>query len=381
MIGGMLLGSESVRPRTHARGGRRALGILLLLCIAPLNPLFAQKELEGGWLRFALVGRSHAVGWGASSVLESASPLLPSRYGPEKALDGDPATSWVEGAAGPGRGELLVLSLPACPEALGFQNGYAKNRTLFLKNHRLKKAVVRLYAAVNVSGFATERATLYDARPVSGPAGIVLDDRMAPQRVALPYDLRELHRRWEAFRNSEAIAKRAFPQAREMGLAAGEGPPLSFRWIITIEIAEVYRGSRWEDTCIAELWPDYGEVAGVSLSEDERRLLIRKETGGRIPVYAEFDALLTLVTSSDDSEWAVLLREPAYAEAGERVTGEYAVVHTPTGRDVSALIFAEPSLLGGELLPTAFTTKGGNVYLQYERLDGSGGGRVPCRLY
>jgi hypothetical protein len=355
-------------------------GLAVLLLAAPL-PLFGQQQLRGDWLRFALAGRSDQPGWGTSSVLESETPLQESRYGPEKALDGDPATAWVEGAPGAGRGEWYALGLTHCPEALGVYNGYAKNRDLFLKNHRIKTARVRVYAAVNVSGFVTELAEVFDAVPLTASKTVRFADTMEAQRIELPFDPSEVRARMEAFRRSEVITARTFPQAEEMGIEEGEGPPLNFRCILHLEIGEVYEGSTWHDTCLAELWPDYGKPASVKLSKDSRALLITDETGRHIPTYADSEYVLSLADLSPGGEWAVVLKEPAYLEPGERAETEYALIHTPTGRDVSAQILDDPARFGIDLLPTGFTREGSAVFLEYEDLAGGESGRAACRLY
>jgi hypothetical protein len=358
----------------------RIIAAALLLGTAAAG-LGAQERLEDGWLRFSLVGQAAGPQWGASSVLEAEQSLRPSRYGPEKALDGDPATSWVEGAAGGGIGERYVLALPAVPEALGFHNGYAKNRDLFLKNYRVKRLNVRVFAAVAVSGFATERMQFFDARPVSESRSIRLADTMAAQRVELPFSKEKIRAGMEEFRRSGELAAWDFPQAREMGLDGSENLPLTFRFILRLEIAEVYPGRKWEDTCIAELWPDYGSVAEVSISEDRRSLLVRSGGGEPIPTYADFGFVLTLAEVSRDGRWALIIKEPAYVQEGERVDSEYAVVHTPTGREMNRQLLGTEVLFGIEILPTGFSTEGERVFVEYEDLEKGESRRALCELY
>jgi hypothetical protein len=320
------------------------------------------------------------LGWGASSVLESGQPLVASRYGPEKALDGNAATAWVEGAAGEGRGERYYLSLKSAPEALGFINGYAQNRSLFEKNHRVRRLTLQVFASVQVSGFATERAELFDARAITDTRTLRLSDVMEAQRVRLPFSRRSVIAAMEDFRTSEAISTWRFPQAREMGLDGSEGLPLYFRYILRLEIDDVYRGTAWEDTCIAELWPDYGTANTVAISDDGRALTIETAEGDRVSTYADAESVLSLVETGGNGEWAIVLREPAYQGEGRAETA-YAVVHTPTGRDVGAMLFGDSALLGPEILPVGFSNRAGNTYVEYENLRTGETGRVLCSLY
>jgi hypothetical protein len=78
----------------------------------------------------------------------SSSSQLPSdqygTYGPYAAIDGSKETAWVEGVAGPGTGQWIQLTFPGAIElhSLGFDVGFDKNTDLFDKNNRIKKATL-----------------------------------------------------------------------------------------------------------------------------------------------------------------------------------------------------------------------------------------------
>jgi hypothetical protein len=366
---------------TTLKVSRLSLVPVVLFFLGGVVPASAvEEQLEGGWVRFALTGRAYAVAeWGASSVLESDHYWEMSRYDPGKALDGDPATAWVEGAPGPGIGETIVLGFSHYPEALGFINGFARNRNLFVRNHRVRSLNVQLYTALNVDGFATESVTFYDALPAGPARRVSLADEMEAQRVLLPVSPRSAQVAMEAFRASGAVAGWTFPQAVTMGVDGGMGMPLQFRYILRLEIAEVYRGTTWEDTCIAEIWPDFGEIEDVAVSDDMRRLVLTTPDGRLVPGYADFDSVLTLVDLSRDARWAIVIREPAYLETGQgRVSSEYAVIHTPTGRDMTAGILSEAGISGeASFLPFGFEEEGGVTWLLFDDPAGNER-RAPC---
>lgn len=329
---------------THA-AGHPVYHVPLALLLVFLLPVFllpggvvaaqsVEERLEGEWVRFALTGRAGAVAeWGATSVLESDLYWEDSRYDPGKALDGDAGTAWVEGAPGEGIGEAIILAFTHYPEALGF-----------------------------INGFATETVTLYDALP-AGPAHLIhLADRMVPQRVTLPLEPAAARNHMSLFRDSSAVAGWTFPQARTMGVDSSTGLPVRFRYILRLEIARVYRGSTWEDTCIAEIWPDFGEVRDVTVSENMRYLLLATREDGVVPGYRDFHSVLTLLDTSENADWALVIREPAYHSTG-RVSSEYAVIHSATGRDMTSTILG-PEHAG--YLPFAFQRDGGADYVIYE---------------
>ncbi len=385
--------ADGFLPRSSRDGGLPVLVAVLLLSAAGQSVFAVEEPLEGDWVRFALTGRAYAVAeWGASSVLEADNFWEVSKYDPGKAFDGDPASAWVEGAAGPGIGETIVAAFVEYPEALGFINGFARSQSLFERNHRVKRLELQVYLGVHADGFATESVTYYDALPLGQAQTLNLADSRQAQRVPLPLDPATATEAMTAFRNSEAVRDLAFPQAGMMGIKPDMGVPLRFRYILRLEIAEVYRGTTWEDTCIAEIWPDWGAIARVETADNMRRLVLHTPDGRRIPGYADFESVLTVLAVSDDAEWAIVIKEPAYPGPG-RMSGEYAVIHTPTGRDMTAVLFS--AVAEGEppdatphnttpfdttpfnIIPFDIVREGGRLFVVYDDLAAGETATVP----
>lgn len=141
----------------------------------------------------------------------SSSSQLPSdrygTYGPYAAIDGSEETAWVEGVPGPGTGEWIQLTFPGTIElhVLGFDVGFDKDADLFAKNNRIKKATL-------------------------------------------------------VFSNDEQTSL-SFEDARglqEFSMARAPGPNVETT-SIKIIIDEVYPGTAYDDTCLAEI-----EVWGVA---------------------------------------------------------------------------------------------------------------------
>jgi hypothetical protein len=78
----------------------------------------------------------------ASSVLapEKTERFGVVRFDPGNILDHDPVTSWVEGVAGPGIGEQLVLgfSRPISVMRIGLDVGLDRDETIFYANNRVR---------------------------------------------------------------------------------------------------------------------------------------------------------------------------------------------------------------------------------------------------
>lgn len=135
-------------------------------------------------------------------------------YASIRAVDGDPATAWVEGATGPGEGEVLFVALPK--GAVEIWAGYGKSASLHAKNARPKEVEVILAGAGQP--VYTQSAVMYSENPVLGRQKVVLQDVNGYQPLSLP--------------------------------DVPEGAEPAF---LGIRILSVYPGEKWQDTCISEI--------------------------------------------------------------------------------------------------------------------------------
>lgn len=97
-------------------------------------------------------------------------------YSPDRALDGDPRTAWVEGAKDEGIGEALHIEcadylaggkLPGDPKlrAIGVVNGYAKSEAIWRANARVKRARVTLISGDDADPTETSFTTTLADKP------------------------------------------------------------------------------------------------------------------------------------------------------------------------------------------------------------------------
>lgn len=94
------------------------------------------------WRRMNLATGADERAFTATATSTLVEPGKPADYlGPEKAIDGDISTAWVEGAEGPGTGESLTIDLGATMEVrtVGIFPGFAKNPRVYYGNNRVKK--------------------------------------------------------------------------------------------------------------------------------------------------------------------------------------------------------------------------------------------------
>ncbi len=148
----------------------------------------------------------------------------PFRYGPDKAFDADMSTSWVEGVEGNGIGQKLAFVIQGKPERILIVPGYGVEK-YFRPNNRLKKAVLTLYR------FEHDISMRENSISFESLLSVVLEfeDRLSAQ---------------------------SFPLAIPNLLPGSLGPKQIVELLEIVgvlEIVEIYQGSKYDDTCIAEI--------------------------------------------------------------------------------------------------------------------------------
>lgn len=158
--------------------------------------------------------------WYCGGVVDSlfASSELPSNkeltYRASNAHDLDFRTAWVEGKTGPGIGESITYVFP--PEnpritTIKIANGYVKSEKAWRENSRVKK--LKLY--VNGKAYAI----------------LNLEDKRVLQLFTVDPIGHSVRDNWDLLKSQ---------------------PPINLKF----EILEVYRGDKYEDTCISEIFFD-----------------------------------------------------------------------------------------------------------------------------
>jgi hypothetical protein len=180
----------------------------------------------------------------------SASSYLPAdqwgQYGPMLAIDGQLETSWVEGVDGPGTGQWLMLSFPSKVQvhSIALDVGYDADADLFLKNNRIKKVTLLFSTGESLSlSFADKRGL------------------------------------------------------QSVPLVRAPGPNIETTFVKLV-IDEVYLGSQYNDTCLAEVevWgrtlPDCGQGISVGRGAPPGKLPIGHRARGSLLAGATLVLLL-----------------------------------------------------------------------------------------
>lgn len=259
--------------------------------------------------------------------------MQPQKYGNGKysalrTVDGNYQTAWVEGVSGYGIGESIFVSMPNNCSVINIQGGYGRSEALFYQNSRPKTVRLKCYVGINPTGYVSEITSIFKIKQYGKEYVLDLADGDSLQSFAFPFQKNQL----SSF--ADSVKEHYFEQFSE--------PIFQMLCFVEIEIVDVYRGSKYSDTCISEIFfnnsyvPDYrkqnhSSVVDVYVDErNESRLLIDTHDDKGIEVLNEPEAILQLIETSADKRWAILISTPAYTGEG-RVETEYLLVNTHLG--------------------------------------------------
>lgn len=146
------------------------------------------------------------------------------------AMDGDPKTAWVEGVDGSGRGEVIILSNLDLKKPVKIWAGYGKSGTSFSTNNRPKKIrVVIIRTEGPWPAGAQGNETIWEKPSIVNEAICILVDKNDFQPLNIPdYTI-------------------------ESYFSSSRNETYSYTYLLGIEILDIYRGSKYDDTCISEV--------------------------------------------------------------------------------------------------------------------------------
>ena len=303
----------------------------------------------------------------ASSELNKPSGFFFGKYGPHNLFDRDPATAWVEGEAGSGAGSYVCIGTGRdLPPYIVLANGYQKSHDLFLKNNRIRTLKVTLWLAFTGPRQETQAGFTAEAVDFPGSRTIQLKDEEGYQILKMPFDTAEVRRfRDRLFR--EYVLSHQDTLLKEKAYSG-----LKEFFFVKFEITEVYKGSKWDDTCLSDLLfstrkeipfiPRNEQILTVLESDNEGSILVRTVSG---KVYTldsiSRDAVvngtvLSVLDVSPDKKWAVI--DEMTGGAGRGTEETYKLFYLPLLEEVNVMyLYDEGQALG-------FEEKNGKLYIQ-----------------
>ena len=102
-------------------------------------------------------------------------------------------------------------------------------------------------------------------------------------------------------------------------------------YLLRLEILDVYRGTRWNDTCLTELraYPEKGFIALAVYTEDGILRYDTAEAAGRA-LFASRGSVHEFVELSPDGRWCIAVEMPEEAEGRPHVSFELLRIPHPT---------------------------------------------------
>lgn len=198
-------------------------------------------------------------------------------YSAYRLFDNDLSTAWAEGVKGDGIGEYVLIGQEnTLPDKIHINNGYQKTESLYYKNNRPKILKLSLYVAYHLPGDVTELGRIFRCLQYPDSTILHLKDKMGTQVFELPFDIKKV-------KSIKSTGDANFEKEFEERVDKFVEHEHYYGYIIKLEIMDVYKGSKWDDTCISDLWfsREKKEVMKkeYKISAKERIIRVFKENG------------------------------------------------------------------------------------------------------
>ena len=211
-------------------------GVLLLSAAA--GPAFSQEEL---------ILIDHGKNLLSDTPYLEEDENTPTKFALPRAFDGSRATCWAVPDGGVGL--RIRFGIHEDVDELQVVNGFAKTKDLFARNNRIRELKAVLLIGFSTPNRVTEIGRLYTAYPLTPELTLTLQDVMDAQPVPLPLDWEEIAERKREARARFDRAVSALSGAEQEMFARG----MLEQYILSLEITRLYHGSRYNDTCLAEV--------------------------------------------------------------------------------------------------------------------------------
>jgi hypothetical protein len=283
------------------------------------------------------------------------------KYGGVNLYDGNFSTAWVEGIKGDGIGQAIWVSIPDNCKTISILNGYGKSPALFSNNNRVKRLKLTCYAGINPSGYVTENDLWgYKMQLFPKEAYLDLKDLQTLQTFIMPFSDNEL----SDFK-LKVLAR--FPKDFKEEIN-------KVHLFLRLEIESVFKGLKWSDTCISELFFSnsfvsdnrkikYPVVKNIYVDEgNNSRIMIDTPDKKRIILVNDPSWIFQIAETTSNNFWATVIRMPAKAVDGRTET-EYIIIDTRLGTVLNSEI---SKTLGKPLYgPLLLQEEEGVVFLEH----------------
>ena len=149
------------------------------------------------------------------------------KYSMGNVQDKNPKTAWVEGVDGPGIGEVIVVPCLDLSKPVKIWIGYGKSDAIYKANNRPSKVRAVIIKAEKFG--APQEGYTYENLSIISEMIVALEDKNDFQPLPIP-----------SFKPESYFSSRF-------------GEETDYMYFLGLEILDVYKGSKYDDTCISEI--------------------------------------------------------------------------------------------------------------------------------
>jgi len=248
------------------------MGRMMILLGAGLGFLALSGALQADQVDYLTVAVSAEKSGASSTLVEKGQPAT--AYGADKAVDGNQGTAWCEGKPGPGIGEWVDIAIkPRWAEGLLVAHGVSASRKLYEANNRIREYEIQARTSggktLVVKGeFKDQACGALDERKCD--TGDAVKDKKCSEEQA------KACQPWPDTYGSLPGEYIPLP-AEQIGFTASEKNPAPCVTGVKIIIRSVYKGTKYDDTCITEFAPTVNLEGSVNRFRAEQINKIEKE--------------------------------------------------------------------------------------------------------
>lgn len=264
----------------------------------------------------------------STDITDMFNPEKSSKYPSLNLFDACFNTCWVLGSFKTDRQETLFVKFP---EEIGLDkiilnifSGYGKSKSLFMQNARPKKIRLSIFAAYYPEGYVTEVAVPYLIKKYS-EKNIELSDTFGVQSFSLGLNKNKVMDFYVKKRND----CKSFRGDNNIKI-------VDTTFVLKMEIVDVYKGTKYDDICISEIFfnnrfitpqsDKYAEILNVYVKNDNALLVDYKGQNGLV-LYKDTSSVFTMVDWIEMENFAILHYVPNdEIGIGSRIEEHYALI-------------------------------------------------------
>ena len=305
--------------------------LIFLSCSSPAQKDTRDKKME----EILLLDKNDFnpyVEFYSTDIKDYFNPESSGKYPSTNLFDGFLKTCWIAGSVKKDSASALYIKIPeqipVSKLILNIFSGYGKSKVLYNKNARPKKIKISTFSALGSDANSTEVADAFFIKEYTASTTINLVDTFGIQSFSLQLNADSiLQYQQKILKEYHTFSK----QQKDSALILSENNSLISSIILKLEIEESYKGTKYDDICVSEIffndrfvtaYPDkYKPISDVYINNDNTLLTDYADKKGVI-VLQDTSSIFTMADWPVNSNWAILHYVPNDTEGENSRTEE-----------------------------------------------------------